>query len=263
MNKIRMTVLCVCTAVFGACGGGGDDDSGAVTPANQSAVGVWSGNLVYDGGAGTRPITVIVSGDGKFASAISSAPGTTNGRTLTGTGTINGNQFSATGLSVGTAPFPAGGTSATASLMGTVVSRASINGSYSAGGESGTFVLTYQALTDRASSLATVGGTYTGIAAIGSSGVMNSNNGVLVFNSTNCVGNGTIATIDTTLNTYTWTIQMSAIGASVCSVVGTYTGLGYLSDVSAGSTNNVLVMFGTQPSAGATPAKAYFFVGQK
>jgi hypothetical protein len=200
----------------------------------------------------------MITNDGRFVAAFDPAPTSNNGRILTGSGTISGNQLSASGTGFTSVAFPSGSFQVPVILTGSVATNASISGSYSGGGESGSFSLGYQALTNRPSSIATVGGTYTGLPSVSANESLNSNNGVLFFTSPGCVGNGTIGIVDSTKNTYTWAMQIIATGQGSCIYAGNQTGLAYLADTNSTTTNNIIVMIG---SAGTT--NAFVFVGAK
>src|SRR4029077_3446420 len=107
---------------------------------------------------------MVIAPDGRFAGTIDSS--SSNGRLLLGTGNTMLNTFSAAGTvfaAAGDALLPNGEASDPMTVSsGTVVSHASLSGTFSGGGESGSFTLNYQSTTTRGASLNLIAGVYSG-----------------------------------------------------------------------------------------------------
>jgi hypothetical protein len=195
-------VVVAAAAILGGCGGGGGGSSQAPPPppvTNASPGGIWEGTL----GSG-EDILGLVTESGEFHFL--------NAADLTqyfGTVSVNANAASAqfTGYTAIGFEFQDGTTSGTGSLTGTVQARSTFtaNSTFrtSAGNSNtNTINLTYNALYDRDSSLATIAGNFTdlrtgAIVNINSSGVAFSQNPA-----NGCVLNGTVSIINAQFNAY-------------------------------------------------------------
>ncbi len=211
-------------------GGGGDDDEddGPELP-EPSAAGIWSGTYRVDGQAESQSIRGLVTEEGDFM-VQSSGP---SARLFFAVGgDQNGNTFSANALAYSlTGP---GKTPST--LQGTLVERASLNGSYSLGGESATFTLSYQTAYERPASFATLAGVYSST----STSVAVDANGSFVLNMSNgCMMNGSFQVPTPSRNYYRWSGTLSDCDDRN----GPATGIAHLEDAAPG-TNNRLRMFG-------------------
>jgi hypothetical protein len=234
-----------------ACGGGGDDDEEEEVE-DESAVGLWNGTYRLTGGP-TRTFNLIAAPSGQFAGAISPTNATSNDwRFLVGTGDVAIAQLLASGALYSAPGFllqNGAATAALAAFSGVVAERVSLTGSFTAGGESGTFNLNYNGATDRPASLSLVQGVYATVNSQGTIAITSA--GQVTFNSTSgCVGNGTISTISPSLNMYSWSLTISN-----CASAGSPSGLATLADFN-NVQSNLLVMIGAQ-------AAPFYFVGSK
>jgi hypothetical protein len=261
----RLLCLGLAVGALSACGGGGGGGGGDNPPpslsGDASATGLWQGQFVSSDGT-MRGFGMLVAPDGRFAGTIDSTG--SNGRLVLGTGGTMLNMFSATGTvfaQAGEALLPNGRASDALTVSsGTVVSRASLSGTLSGGGESGSFALTYEGATSRGASLTAIAGVYGGYpllpgGLVTSSLVVNGN--VVTFaNDGGCNGAGTIEVIDVKLNMYSWSMLLGA-----CSGVPDHTvsGLATLSDDSRGAAGKRIGLYG----ATAVNALPFVFSGFK
>lgn len=116
-----------------------DGRVGAGNGASESAVGLWDGT-VTDGDGWTYDVTGVFSPDNEICIFSFST-----GFQLTGDISINGNNGtgSITGYSQEGFVFPNGDSVADGSINFNIVEKSTVSGSYSTGGDSGTFDLTY------------------------------------------------------------------------------------------------------------------------
>lgn len=192
----------LCALLMAGCGGGGGGGTQSASPppvTNASPGGIWEGTL----GTGQQVIGLVTeSGEFHFLDIDEFAQ-------YFGTVSVNGNATSAnfTGYAELGSSFADGTTSGTGSLTGTIQARSKFtaNSTFrtSAGNSNpNTIDLTYNALYDRDSSLATIAGNFTdlrtgSIVNVSSSGVafsQNPDNG--------CVLNGSVSIIDAQFNAY-------------------------------------------------------------
>jgi hypothetical protein len=174
------------------------------------------------------------------------------------------NTFSATGTvfaQAGEALLPNGQASDPLTVSsGTVVAHVSLSGTFSGGGESASFALTYQGTTSRGASLQAIAGVYSGYPLLPSnvttSSLVVNGSAVTFANNGGCNGAGTIEVIDASLNMYAWSMLIGA-----CSGVPDHTvsGLGTLSDDQRGATGKRIELYG----ATATNELPFVFSGFK
>jgi hypothetical protein len=244
----RLLCLGIAASALSACGGGGGSGN---TPApsptgDANAAGLWQGQFASSDGT-TRGFNMIVAPDGRFAGTIDSTG--SNGRLILGTGNTMLNMFSATGTvfaQAGEGLLPNGQASDPLTVSGgTVVARASLSGTFSGGGESGSFTLTYEGVTSRSASLPIVAGVYAGYpllpGGLVSSSLVVSGNVVTFANDGGCNGAGTIAVIDASLNMYSWSMLLGA-----CSGLAEHTvsGLATLFDDGRGASGKRIELYG-------------------
>ena len=143
---------------------------------------------------------------------------------------------------------------------GSVVERVSLNGSYSGGGESASFALTYDGNTFRGASLTAIGGNYQAYPpAPGGivTATLTVNGQALTFATDGgCNGSGTISVIDSALNMYSWSMLIGACGGVPEQTVS---GLATLTDNPRGGDANLLSLYG----ATATHDGSFVFRGFK
>ena len=224
----RARVLCVVlllSTLLAGCGGGGSSSSTPVATAD--ATGVWEGTITQNG-VGTFSVTgLITGGQMRFLSA--------DGNTIyEGTVSVSGNTFTAT-----TSNYAIdGGIFSTSTLTGSVVTANSISGTFtSSDGGSGSFSLTYDPITTRGSSLATItanwfvtdGSGYSMSLTIDSAGTLNGSD------SDGCVYTGQVNIIDPTVNIYGISLTASSCGF----YDGAYSGYAVVADDTG--TNDALV----------------------
>jgi len=245
----RLVCLGAVVGALSACGGGGDGGGDNPPPSvsgDANATGLWQGTFTSTAGT-TRGFSMLIAPDGRFAGTIESTG--SNGRLVLGTGSTMLNMFSATGTvfaQAGDALLPNGQASDPLTLSsGTLVAHVSLSGTFSGGGESASFALTYEGATSRGASLETIAGVYGGYplltgGLVTSSLVVNGN--VVTFaNDSGCNGAGTIEVIDPSLNMYSWSMLLGA-----CSGVPDHTvsGLATLSKDPRGPNGNQIGLYG-------------------
>jgi hypothetical protein len=234
------------TALQGCDGHGGSSDSQTSPSGDANPAGVWQGSFTADGGT-TRGFSVIVAPDGLFAGVIASSG--TNGRFVIGTSDTTLNVFSASGTvfaAAGEAFLPNGQSSDALTVSsGNVVERASLKGSYSGGGESGSFALGYdQALPSRGASLQAISGVYSIYPPpLVNTATLVVNGGSITFAADGgCNGAGTIAVIDPAMNMYSWAMLLSACSGAEEDM---FSGLATVADnPRTGGTHNLIALYG-------------------
>lgn len=261
VNGITRVLLVSMSLILVSCGGGEDEEE--LDPVEADASGLYEGTILLNGS--TRVMLAAVAADGAFTGGIAAAAGAGNSRTFIGSGTANGSSFSATGnaYAPGTGPFPAGGQRAVLAFSGTIAEGVQINGSWSAGGENGTYTLNYRAaLTNRGAQLPRLSGNYNlyvppGTVTIQNAVVSVTSTGTMTYQTTPtaCGGTGNVTIQDPSINVYNFTMTLSSCGPPTFTV----NGLLVLDDAPAGGTNNMVVMFGTT-AAGDLP---FGFTGTK
>lgn len=201
-NALALILAASGLLVLSSCGGGGGSGSNVApappSPPNAAVGGAWLGQL----GSGEELIGLVAeSGEFHFLDA--------NGVQYFGTVTSNVNAISAqlTGYALLGTTFLDNSTTGTGTLTGTIAARSTMtaNATFrtSAGTQStNTITLTYDALYDRDSSLATVAGNFTDLAT---GAIVNINaNGITFMQDpiTGCVINGTVSIINSQFNVY-------------------------------------------------------------
>jgi hypothetical protein len=210
-------VITLAACTLAACGGGGGGGDGPPPPPppppppNASAGGIWMGT---DTGT-TFPVMGLVAENGEL---FFSDVGATNGGVYyVGQFVADGNAINANvdAIAAPFADYPDRGTTGTGQLGGTIVERTSIDGSSSistgpgaiGGGKTwdSSFSVTFSSQYNRASSLATIAGSY----GPGSLALTISTDGTLSAqdSGTGCTLNGQVATIDTNYNMYSVTLS--------------------------------------------------------
>jgi hypothetical protein len=257
--------LCLCLGLvltaLGGCDGGGGSNSPPSASGDANPAGVWQGTFASDDGT-RRGFDVIMAPDGQFVGIIASTG--INGRFVIGSADTTLDMFTATGtvfVQPGGAPLlPNGQPSDVLTLSnGNIVQGTSIAGSYSGGGESGSFALAYNGGgTSRGASLAAIAGVYDIFPPpLVSTATLVINGGTLTFAADGgCNGAGTISVIDPRLNIYTWSMLIGA-----CNGVpeNTMSGLATLADDPRGGTGNLVALYG----ATATRDQSFLFRGSK
>jgi hypothetical protein len=178
---------------------GADSDTGTSTTTNQSAVGIWSGTDSVTGLA----VTAIVNSSGESVFLRS------DGVQFAGTAQVSGSSLAVAvdGYSNFTNTFPDGTTTGVGTISGTVTTSTTmtVTLSFNTSGDTaitGTWTLSFNALSSVASSLAAVTASYTD----GITGATVSIDGLGDVDSqdpaTGCVLTGTISTNDTAYDIY-------------------------------------------------------------
>jgi hypothetical protein len=243
---LRLLCLGLAVGALSACGGGGGDSPVTSPSGDASATGLWEGPFTSSDGT-TRGFGMLIAPDGRFAGTIDSTG--SNGRLVLGTGNTMLNMFSATGTvfaQAGEALLPNGHASDPLTVSsGTVVSRVSLSGTFSGGGESASFALTYQGTTTRGASLQAIAGVYSGYPLlpgnISTSSAVVNGNVVTWANNNGCNGAGTIEVIDASLNIYSWSMLIAACGGVADHTVS---GLATLADDQLGAAGKRIELYG-------------------
>lgn len=209
---MRMTFAALAAVVLGACGGGGSSSPPPPPPpVNASPGGIW---------LGTDPISVtpVVGLVAETGDLFFTAGGPINGTAYyVGQFTAVGNTINANIdiIAAQNSHYPDGAIWGTGSLGGQIVERTSIDGGVMINTDppppteghaySESLSLTFSDQYNRASSLATIAGSY----GPGSLALTISSDGVLFAQDggTGCVINGTVATIDPRFNMYAVTLS--------------------------------------------------------
>ena len=186
-----------CTALLGAgCNSSNDSGSGTTT---QSATGIWSGSDSVSG----LTVTALINSGGQ-ATFIRS-----DGIQFTGSVQVSGNTLAATvdGYPDFSETFSDGSDYGIGTLSGSVTTADTLSATlaFTTNGNTsitGTWSLTYESLSDTASSIGAFAGTYTD-AASGATFTFTSGGAISIANSPNgCSLSGAINTADTAHNVY-------------------------------------------------------------
>jgi hypothetical protein len=256
-QSLRVFYVCLLTLPLLGCGGSGgdDDDEEEFVPEDESAAGVWRGTLTL-AGSSPRTFNLLVAENGQFAGTADFAPPTAptvdSGRLLVGTGTVSGSSVTASGTTHANPgqALPNSQPSGPLTVSGTVREGASLTGTYSAAGETGSLNLQYRTQSNRPGSLATLAGVYTSLPnSSGSTATVTvTSSGQATWDSLGvsgvCVGNGTFTVPSAAQNVYAWSFTLNN-----CGIAGSYSGLASLDDFQAAS-NNILVMVGAKADRG-------------
>jgi hypothetical protein len=198
-NSLRYAGILAVALPLAGCGGSGGGSSSTPSTPSASAGGFWRGSDSISG----LPIVGLIDEVGEFHFLRS------DGAQYVGTANVSGNSISANieGFVPIGYQFPDGSTRGTGSVSGNLEARTAINlntqfrtdaGSVS----NGTLDLTFDAIYNRVSSLATIAGTYTNpqdgsVITVGSDGTVFSQDPT-----TGCVLNGTVSIINASYNAY-------------------------------------------------------------
>jgi len=247
-NTLKAIIFIIgCTIGLGGCGGGGG--SASAPTSGQAIDGIWSGTITSN----VLGITVgeigIVSPNNELHFLSS------QGVQITGFGTVSGNNFSATATAFAPAGlvFPDGSTVAPSVINGTAVAGSSLNGTFSGGGDSGTFSLTFDPVYNRGASLSVIAGTWSGGISNGAflTITIDQLGNIGGSDTSGCVFNGIVSIIDPQKNVYKSSVTVTGCAGSI----GTVTGLGALSD-NPPSQNNIL-NFGMSNSIATVSGKLF------
>ena len=212
--------------ILAACGGGnGSVSQPPPPPPQQSASGIWTGTITSNVAGQSQSLIGLVTETSEVYFFTS-----TSGNFI-GTGSVNGDQFS--GTLMGFAPtgftWPDGSAIAQFTMSGTVTTRIRISGTYSGGGDSGTFTVLYDSTYERPSSLPTMSGLWaTDPNAFGGTAELTIDPLGLAFgsNTVGCVFNAIVSIRNASFNYY----QIDLIVTSCGVFTGSYSGLGVLTD---------------------------------
>jgi hypothetical protein len=224
MKRFYATLLALALTACGGGGGGGDAPAPVVV--NASPGGIWTGT---DSVSGLTVLGIVDElGEGHFIR--------TDYSQYIGTATTAGNQVSGSfeGFTEFGTAFQDGSTHATGTISGTIVERSSVTLATSFRTDantptSGTLNLSFNALYNRASSLATLSGNFvdasSGVVATISSG------GVIFYQnpSSGCVLNGTATLINASYNAYRIAVSYASCQGQYAALNGVpFTGLATL-----------------------------------
>ena len=257
MNALRTyaaaTLAIGAAVILASCNSTIGDDTTSGTTTNASATGFWSGS---DSVSGDTVLALInAAGQATFIRS--------DGLQFTGTVQVSGSNL-VTAVD-GYTPFPNtfsdGSSYGIGTLTGTVVTGTSITAtlSFTTNGNTsvtGTWSLTYQSVSNNASSTGTIAGNYTDNST---SAVLSINsNGVMTESATNgCILNGSVSTNDTTHDLYEVAFSYASCSGAYAALNGVqFTGLATLNS-SASPPQLIIAITGT--SATSVP---YGFVSQ-
>jgi hypothetical protein len=225
LTGLRRATALLAAVILGSCGGGGGGTT--IVPTDASPGGIWSGTDSLSGLA----VTGLVTEAGEFHVIRSD--------NVQFFGTLNVSRNSVSGNFTGVTPvgfvFPDGSATGTGTISGTVQERVSASLATSFRTSRGTtsasnLLLTFNALYNRASSLATIAGNYLDPVT---NAVINVNSNGVVFAqgavATGCIITGTISVINAMFNAYRVQYTFSSCGTPYAILNGpTANGLGTL-----------------------------------
>ncbi|MBL1351897.1 MAG: hypothetical protein COA61_000955 [Zetaproteobacteria bacterium] len=235
MNKKALLsgIVFSLTALTGC--GGGSSSSVATTTApttNQAVDGILIGTLTSTTIATNYKIIGVITPGNELRFA------TTKGVQYIGTASVSGNKITAPvkGLAPLGFVFLNGKNTTVGNIKGTVVAGKTLNGTYTASKDNGTFKLSYSSTYNRPASLGLLAKKWSGSISNGAIATVNiSKTGVITGSDTlGCSYKGAVKVIDPTKNIYSTTLT-----SSVCSVPVTYKGFIILQDI-APKINNQL-----------------------
>lgn len=218
---VSVVVIYISASLLVARGGGSSSTSNLPPPdPPQSVSGIWNGTATSSAFGTSSDVVGLIS-ESKEAFFITSQGGQDHG-----TVAVSGSKV--TGSLHAIAPtgqfFPDGSSATTISVTGTVHTKSTLSGSFSGGGDTGTFSLTYNSLYDRPSSVALVTGTW-----LTSDGILISVDQFGQFNGSDtsgCVLSGQVSIINSSFNAYKVNLTVTNCGL----VDGDYDGLAALAD---------------------------------
>jgi hypothetical protein len=252
MQHIRPLAGILIVLLVSACGGGGGGGSDFKTVPDQSASGIWQGQL--SGGGVTNDISCLISETLELACLLYEVgTGILVGGATGTVQVVNGNQIRGSGAVYTTAGFVLSDGSNRANFTipsGTVSEMNSISMTVDGTGALDTVTMAYDSLYDRGSSLATVSGVYNDFFIEGTSASFSIDAGGMIFSQTTsgCVGNGQVSIIDPQFNGYDVSLTVTN-----CSVLnGTYNGLAITTDFI--STNDTLLFAAFTSTTGIVAA---------
>ena len=221
-HMLLVLVIWLSTGLLIGCGGGSSSSNPSQPPPPAQSVisGIWSGTVTSTTLGQNSTVLGIIS-ESREAVFI-----TSDGSQLHGSLTVSGSQVSGSIKSY--APigffFPDGSSVTTTSISATAQTKSSISGTYTGGGDTGTFSLTYDTLYDRPSSLGLVSGTW--LSSGGTVITVDQAGQFTGADSFGCLYNGQASAISSSHNAYKVNVTTSSCGT----FDGAYDGLATLSD---------------------------------
>ena len=196
-------------------------------PTSGTPTGIWEGTFTESGSVPVEAVAVI-QGDQIRVVSEDVAAG------LVGTVSVSGTSFTASTTDYMLFGPPTG---ITTSLSGTFTAGSAISGTYtSSDGSSGTMSLTYDTVTDKGSSLATIAASWVSSASTLQFSIDNA--GAITGSDGTCNFGGSVSIIDPAVNIYNMTLIVSTCPG----VDGTYGGYAAVSDtVGTNDTLNIIV----------------------
>lgn len=225
MKHLRYCLLLCVYLALSACGGGGSSGGGgSPTVPAASPSGVWQGTLTENGVGTTNVLGLVLADQLRFISVDDDV-------VYEGTITMSGADFTAAATS-----YSSAGALATATLTGSVVTGTSMTGTFTtSNGSSGSFSLTYDPVSARGASLATLSANWMETDGAYTISISIDSNGVLTGSDTDgCVYTGGVTIQSASINIYS--ISLAATSCGVFN--GSYSGYGVVSDTSI--TNDTL-----------------------
>ncbi len=220
------------------CFGGGVSSGAQQGPhppvMNDSPGGIWDGTLTSNVTAQTFHVLVVVTELGEARFLMEQGPH------LFGTVSVNGHTVTAnlTGVTAIGVVWPDGSTVASIAVNGTVNERGTLFGSYSGGGDNGTFSTVFDPIYDRKSNLATTAGAWvlkdliqntTAAYVVDAMGI------VIGLDTDGCAYNGNVTIVDSNFNVYRASLTISNCIIGGVDFNGAYTGFLVMADLVLGS----------------------------
>jgi hypothetical protein len=200
------------------CGGGGGGSSSSPAPApivNESVSGIWNGTFYSEIGHKTYQIYGVIT---KNNEAFFIAVNPPDGGRYSGNVSVSGASASASLQSY--APegftFPNGSVVGTTNVNGTVIAKRELSGRYSGVGDTGTFILSYDSIYERQSSLSAIKGNWvSGYTEVLEIRMNVAENGIISGRTdAGCTIGGSISLIDSASNPYRVNMVLSSCGSS-------------------------------------------------
>lgn len=259
MKRISRWTLVVLATALSACGGGGDSGSGGSggsTPVTASSEGIFTGSMTSTVSHRAQTVTAIVlpTGEARLirGDCVQYIAATTmSGSFFSGSGTA----YAPDG-SIAACPsaitFPNGTSLASLDISGQATTASNLLGTYSGGGDSGTFTVSYNNAYTRAGTIARIRGNYSN----GTVSITIDDNGIVTGTLGADVLNGQVSTIDVSKNAYRISVTETKVTAAATdtasatsATVASWGGLATLLDYASG-TDNYLVLSLTNASSG-------------
>lgn len=233
------TLLSACGSSGSSGGGGGSSMLPPLPTSDASLGGLWEGSLTYQDQT-FEDLVGFTTADGRLTLISLDTFGPDTVAQYMGMISVDGETFSGSGTAYAElgATWDSGATVLGFTVMGTIIERATITGSFQLdGGESVDFDLAYDPVYEEDSSLALLEGVwsvYNDLLNPVTTFTVEAGGQFSAQSATGCASLGQVAIIDALYNLYQWTVTISN-----CGIAGDYTGFAVLDSLSPAIVVNI------------------------